>query len=158
MFVGEAPGYYEDKFGVPFCGNSGKLLNIMLDLIGLTRQDTYITNIIKCRPPHNRTPYAKEIENCNSHLQDEIKTINPKIIILLGNTALNTYFNKSTLKVGRVRLYTMPIKGRIIIATYHPSYILRGEGDARYKNYIQDFKVISKAYRKYINPLTTTKI
>ena len=100
MFIGEAPGYHEDKSGVPFVGNSGNLLSNMLHLIGLDRTMVYITNIIKCRPPSNRTPNSIEISNCRIHLDKELELVNPKIIVLLGGVALNSYFKTSGLNIG----------------------------------------------------------
>jgi uracil-DNA glycosylase len=87
MFVGEAPGFHEDKQGVPFVGQAGKLLEKLLEGIGVARQDVYIANIIKCRPPGNRDPQQDEIEACESHLWKQIELIRPKLVATLGNFA-----------------------------------------------------------------------
>ena len=87
MFVGEAPGFHEDKNGVPFVGQAGKLLEKLLTGIGMSRQDVYIANVIKCRPPGNRDPQQDEIEACESHLFRQIELIQPKIVATLGNFA-----------------------------------------------------------------------
>ena len=160
MIIGEAPGYYEDKHGVPFVGNSGQLLDTMLNLIGLTRKDVYITNVIKCRPPNNRNPLAVEINNCLPHLIEEIKTIKPKIIILLGGIALNTYFRKSNLTVGKLKGYIIPSHNDSFVMTmYHPSYVLRNKHNVSLlKGYVQGFKTFGLLYRATVNPLITFKI
>ena len=87
MFVGEAPGFHEDKQGVPFVGAAGKLLSKLLDGIGMTRDDVYIANVIKCRPPGNRDPLPEEIEACEAHLFRQIELIQPKLVATLGNFA-----------------------------------------------------------------------
>jgi uracil-DNA glycosylase len=87
MFVGEAPGFHEDKQGVPFVGAAGKLLTKLLDGIGLQREDAYVCNVLKCRPPGNRNPLAEEIEACEPHLWRQIELIQPKLICTLGNFA-----------------------------------------------------------------------
>ena len=87
MFVGEAPGFHEDKQGVPFVGAAGQLLSKLLDGIGLTREDVYIANVLKCRPPGNRDPQPEEIESCEPHLWRKIELIQPKLICTLGNFA-----------------------------------------------------------------------
>jgi len=87
MFVGEAPGFHEDKQGVPFVGQAGKLLEKLLGGIGVARQDVYIANIIKCKPPGNRDPQQDEIEACESHLWKQIELIRPKLVVTLGNFA-----------------------------------------------------------------------
>ena len=87
MFVGEAPGFHEDKQGVPFVGAAGKLLGKLLEGIGLTREDVYVANVLKCRPPGNRDPQPEEIESCEPHLWKQIELIQPKLIATLGNFA-----------------------------------------------------------------------
>ena len=87
MFVGEAPGFHEDKQGVPFVGAAGKLLGKLLEGIGLTREDVYVANVINCRPPGNRDPQPEEIESCEPHLWKQIELIQPKLIATLGNFA-----------------------------------------------------------------------
>ena len=94
MFIGEAPGYYEDVEGRPFVGAAGKFLNELLSEAGLKRADVYITNVLKCRPPNNREPLPDEIEKCTPCLEEQIKSTKPKIIITLGNYATGFIFSK----------------------------------------------------------------
>ena len=95
MFIGEGPGAEEDKRGIPFVGAAGQLLDQMLDTIGLRREDVYIANIVKCRPPANRVPKPDEVAACMGYLERQIEIVDPKIIVLLGATALNHWFSKS---------------------------------------------------------------
>lgn len=158
MFIGESPGYVEDKEGIPFVGHSGQLLNIMLDAIGLTREDVYITNVTKCKPNNNDT-LAVHIRNCHPNLDKELLVINPKIVILLGSIALNRYFNKTGLTIGKFRGKTIPHEDRFVLCTYHPSYVLRNiETESLRTTYLNDFFNISQLYRKYINKFITVKI
>lgn len=156
MFIGESPGYYEDKLNKVMVGTSGEFFTKCLNLIGLMKDDVYITNVIKCKPPNNRAPLAKEIKNCNPYLLYELYTIQPKIVILLGSVALNTYFNTSGIKVRQV-IGNIIIKNKIaIIPTYHPSYIVRNIDNYKLINmYINDFKHIGQLYRLLINPFLT---
>jgi DNA polymerase len=134
MFVGEAPGFNEDQQGEPFVGAAGKLLDkVILEETGLTRQEIYITNVVKCRPPNNRNPENDEIIACNPVLTKQIELIKPKVICALGNIAARTLLNKnegiSKLR-GKVYRY-----GEIkVIPTYHPAAILRSP------NLIEDFR------------------
>jgi uracil-DNA glycosylase family 4 len=96
MFVGEAPGFHEDKQGVPFVGAAGKLLSKLLDGIGLQRDDVYVANVLKCRPPGNRDPQPAEIESCERHLWRQIELIQPKLICTLGNFATKLLSGKPT--------------------------------------------------------------
>ena len=156
--ISEAPGYYEDKLGIPFVGNSGKLLNVMLDLIGLTRSDVYVTNVIKCRPPNNRSPLVVEINNCKGNLKCELSH-KPKLILLLGNTALNAYFGLNSLKISDMIGKYVVYNNAVIIATYHPSYLLHNvDNKVLWNKYVRSFKLVSYMYRLLINPLTTIKI
>ncbi|MCX7796005.1 MAG: uracil-DNA glycosylase [bacterium] len=123
MLVGEAPGYYEDKKGLPFVGSAGKLLDTLLGEIGLSRNKVYIANVLKCRPPNNRDPKIDEIERCSPYLFAQISYISPKIIITLGNhsTRLLTEIDIGITKVhGRVFK-----KGeKIVMPTFHPAACL----------------------------------
>jgi uracil-DNA glycosylase len=158
LFIGEAPGYYEDKHGVPFVGASGNLFNNLLNHIGLSRKDVYVTNVLKCRPPRNRTPLVGEVNNCLDYLKFEIATLNPKIVILLGNIAFRTYFGNHKLAIKQYRGRIIPIKDRYIIPMYHPSYILYNKDNRDLINsYYNDFITISKLYRYCVNPLLTVK-
>ena len=127
MFIGEAPGEKEDQLGRPFVGRSGILLNKVLDAIGIARQSVYITNIVKCRPPHNRKPSIIESSICkNLLLFRQIEIIEPKIICTLGASALEGLLNTSV-KISQLRGKAVSYKGITIIPTYHPAYILRNQ-------------------------------
>src|SRR5437899_7715728 len=92
MFIGEGPGYYEDKSGRPFVGNAGKFLDELLALAGLRRPDVYITNVVKCRPPQNRDPLKEEIDACDKWLKQQIELIDPPIIVTLGRISMGKFF------------------------------------------------------------------
>ena len=94
MFVGEAPGYYEDQQGIPFVGAAGKLLTQLLESVGLSRSEIYIANVIKCRPPNNRDPLPDEVETCKPYLLQQIQLIKPKLVCSLGNFATQTLLGK----------------------------------------------------------------
>lgn len=132
MIVGEAPGYNEDIQGRPFVGRAGMLLEDFLKSIGLKREEVFITNVVKCRPPNNRQPEKEEIEACSIYLDRQIEAINPKIIICVGNIAASYVFHKFGLKFEGMSKF----HGKIfqisnlqyqlkIVATYHPAAILR---------------------------------
>ena len=95
MFIGEGPGYHEDRQGLPFVGQAGNLLNEMLAFIGLSRQDVYITNMVKCRPPNNRDPFPAEIRSCAPYLDAQIELIQPKVIVTLGRYSFAKFFPTS---------------------------------------------------------------
>lgn len=125
VFVGEGPGYHEDKQGLPFVGNSGKLLDQMIAAMGYQRDDVYICNIVKCRPPENRKPTSDEMRACLPYLQEQLAIVAPKAIVTLGATGaqglLNTTMNVTRMR-GRWKLY----RGRTpLMPTFHPAYLLR---------------------------------
>lgn len=147
IFIGEAPGYYEDKQGRPFVGSAGKLLNSLIEEIELTRDDVFITNVVKCRPPNNRDPLKEEIAACSPYLFRQIEVIKPKIIVTLGRHSTITIFNKAGLKTqgissvrGKVfnaKLLDLNVK---IIPTYHPAAALY---NPKLKTYLkEDFRLI----------------
>ncbi|HEO66204.1 MAG TPA: uracil-DNA glycosylase [Spirochaetes bacterium] len=123
MLIGEAPGSEEDRLGLPFVGNAGKLLDKMLHSIDLNREKVYICNVLKCRPPGNRNPNDQEIENCSPYLEQQIQMVNPKIIMTLGNFATQFILKVET-GISRLRGKTYQLDGRIILPTYHPSALL----------------------------------
>jgi len=129
MFVGEAPGYWEDQQGRPFVGKAGKLLNDLLQLIKLPRENVFITNVIKHRPPGNRDPLPEEIEACKEFLDDQIKTVDPKIIVTLGRFSLNKFLPGEFISKihGQARFMEFAGRKRIIIPMYHPAAALRNE-------------------------------
>ncbi len=130
MFVGEAPGYYEDVQGEPFVGKAGQLLTKIIESIGMQRDDVYIANILKCRPPENRNPNANEIVMCSPHLIKQIEIIRPKIICALGTFAAQTLLDtKET--IGKLRGRFFEYQSTKFLATYHPAYLLRNPGDKK---------------------------
>lgn len=124
MLIGEAPGSREDKLGKPFVGAAGTLLNSLLEEINLNKEEVYITNILKCRPPKNRNPRKKEIENCIGFLEKEIEIVNPKIIMTLGSVASKVLIRPNFL-ITQERGEVYKIQNRIILPTFHPAAILR---------------------------------
>jgi uracil-DNA glycosylase len=129
MFIGEGPGYHEDKQGEPFVGAAGQLLNHMLAGIGLQRERVRITNVVLCRPPGNRDPLPDEIEACAPWLDEQIRLVDPRVIVTLGNFATRTILARPV-SIGRVRGQRFDWNGRIVIPTFHPAAILRGGGQA----------------------------
>ncbi len=125
MFVGEGPGKEEDEQGRPFIGRSGQLLNRTIESIGIKRQDIFITNVVKCRPPGNRKPLPIESQTCkNLLLLNQIKIIRPKVICTLGSAAIQGLLEKE-IKITRIRGIRMNMGSIIILPTYHPAYVLR---------------------------------
>jgi uracil-DNA glycosylase len=124
MVIGEAPGADEDKQGEPFVGRAGKLLTDILKAIDLSREEVFIANILKCRPPGNRDPLPAEMETCIPYLHKQIELINPKIILCLGRVAANGLLNKK-LSLGSLRETEHEFRGIKVIATYHPAALLR---------------------------------
>lgn len=122
-FVGEAPGFNEDKMGRPFVGRAGKMLDEMLKSIGLKREDVWIGNIIKHRPPDNRNPMADEVRACSPYLEAQLKAINPKIVVTLGKFALE-FFDKEG-KISRDHGVAKKVGNRIVYPLYHPAAALR---------------------------------
>ena len=129
MFIGEAPGYWEDQQGRPFVGQAGKLLNELLQLIKLPRESVFIANVIKHRPPGNRDPLPEEIEACKEFLDAQIKIIDPKIIITLGRFSLNKFLPGEFISKihGQARFVEFAGRKRIVIPMYHPAAALRNE-------------------------------
>jgi DNA polymerase len=125
MFIGEAPGADEDRQGKPFVGRAGQLLTDMITKgMGLTRDEVYIANILKCRPPENRTPTQEESDNCIGYLEEQIAIIRPAFLCLLGRVAMQSLL-KSSSPMGRARGRWYDYKGIPTMVTYHPSYLLR---------------------------------
>jgi DNA polymerase len=124
VFVGEGPGADEDEQGLPFVGRAGQLLNRMIQFIGMKREDVYICNVVKCRPPGNRTPEKDEIEACSPFLYRQLQAIQPRLICCLGAPAVRTLLG---IKEGitRIRGQIYPFAGTKVLATVHPAYILR---------------------------------
>ena len=128
MFIGEGPGFHEDKQGEPFVGAAGQLLNRMLAEIELPREGVYICNVVKCRPPGNRDPLPDEIEACTPYLREQIQLIDPVVVVTLGNWATRFILEKQV-SISRVRGQRFPWSGRTVIPTFHPAAILHGGGE-----------------------------
>ena len=127
VFVGEGPGRDEDAQGEPFVGRAGKLLTQMIEAMSLRREDVYICNVVKCRPPENRLPEKDEIETCSPFLLRQIGVIQPKVICALGSCAAQTLL-QTTQGISRFRGEWFDFRGSKFIATYHPAYLLRNPG------------------------------
>ncbi|HKZ19565.1 MAG TPA: uracil-DNA glycosylase [Acidimicrobiia bacterium] len=144
MFVGEAPGFNEDQQGEPFVGAAGQLLNRLLSGIGLSREDVYIANVIKCRPPGNRDPLPDEIDSCKGYLRDQISSIDPNVVATLGNFATKLLLRTET-GITRLRGRSYPWwQGRLLVPTYHPAAALRSPSSL-IPEMQNDFQLISRA-------------
>ncbi|MEW4569137.1 uracil-DNA glycosylase [Tautonia sp. JC769] len=143
MFVGEGPGQTEDETGRPFVGKAGKLLDDMISKgMGLRREDVFIANIVKCRPPNNRDPEPEEVRNCIGYLERQIAIIRPEFLCLLGKPAAQTLLNTS-MPMGRLRGKWQRYKGIPTIATWHPAYLLRNPSAK--KDTWEDLQMLMKA-------------
>ena len=132
LIIGEAPGADEDRQGEPFVGRAGQLLNAMLKAIGLKREQVYITNILKCRPPNNRDPRPEEAACCSPYLQRQIELIQPRLILALGRIAAQRLLQTNT-SLARLRgqIHTLKTTQSPVIVTYHPAYLLRSPAEKR---------------------------
>lgn len=130
MFVGEAPGGDEDIQGIPFVGRAGQLLTKIIEAIGLKREDVYIANVIKCRPPQNRNPEQDEVETCEPFLFRQIDVITPKVIVALGTFATRTLL-RTLDPISRLRGREFDYRGAKLIPTFHPAYLLRNPASKR---------------------------
>ena len=129
MFIGEAPGFHEDKQGEPFVGAAGQLLNQLLTEIGIAREDVYINNTVNCRPPGNRDPLPDELEACKPWLDERVALIDPAVVVTLGNWATRYILGKQV-SISRVRGQRFPWNDRTVIPTFHPAAVLHGGGQA----------------------------
>lgn len=130
MIIGEAPGFYEDKQGEPFVGAAGRLLNEMLNAIGLEREQVYIANILKCRPPNNRDPSPEEVKQCTPFLEKQIALIKPKLLLAVGRIASH-YLLNSQVSLSQLRGKIHQFGYTPLIVTYHPAYLLRNPRDKK---------------------------
>lgn len=143
MFIGEAPGADEDAQGEPFVGKAGQLLNKIIEAVGMKRQDVYICNILKCRPPNNRDPEPTEMETCSPYLIKQIELVKPKFIICLGRVSAQWLLGTNeSLSVLRTRMHDY--RGTKLIVTYHPAALLRNPNWKRPA--WEDMKMFRKAY------------
>jgi uracil-DNA glycosylase family 4 len=130
MFVGEAPGRDEDVQGIPFVGRAGQLLTKIIEAIGLTRDDVYIANVIKCRPPENRNPEQDEVDTCEPFLFRQIDIIKPKVVVALGTFAARALL-RTLDPISRLRGRVYEYRGAKLIPTFHPAYLLRNPASKR---------------------------
>lgn len=146
MVIAEAPGADEDRLGRPFVGRAGKLLDEVLNEVGLKREEMYISNIVKCRPPANRNPMDAEINACLDYLRNQVILIKPKIIVLLGSIALKTIIGNNY-KITAARGNFIDKKGIKYMPTWHPAAVLRDEN--KKEGFISDFKKVKEELDKY---------
>jgi len=129
MFIGEAPGKEEDLQGLPFVGDAGMLLTRLIEKMGMKRDDVYITNIIKCRPPMNRDPEEDEVAVCRGFIEKQVSIIRPTVIMTLGRIALQALMNSPKLKITSARGHFLDYEGIPVMPTFHPAYLLRNPQD-----------------------------
>lgn len=122
MLIGEAPGWNEDREGLPFVGAAGKFLNEMLASINLTRDDVFVTNVVKCRPPGNRDPLPDEIAACRSYLEEQIEAIDPPVIVTLGRYSMAKWFPNE--RISRIHGQPRTFDSRVVVPMYHPAAAL----------------------------------
>jgi len=132
MFVGEAPGEEEDLQGRPFVGRAGQLLDRIIAAMRFRREDVFIANILKCRPPNNRDPHQDEVLACSAYLHSQIELIRPRAIVALGKPAAN-FFSGGSLPIGLLRGRFLDFQGIPVMPTYHPAFLLRNEDNKTYK-------------------------
>ena len=130
MVIGEAPGADEDAQGEPFVGRAGQLLNSMIKAVGLKREDVYIANILKSRPPNNRDPAPEEVSACIPYLHRQIELVNPKLLLCVGRIAAQNLLSTDT-PIGKLRGQVHRLGHRPVVVTYHPAYLLRSPGEKR---------------------------
>lgn len=144
MIIGEAPGFHEDQQGLPFVGKAGQLLDQMLASIGLSNQDVYIANVLKCRPPNNRDPQDFEIEQCSSYLAEQIQLIEPKLIFAVGRFAAQFLLQRQE-SLTKLRSTIHHYGNTPVIVSYHPAYLLRNP--AHKKQAYQDLLRVNEAFK-----------
>jgi DNA polymerase len=133
MFIGEGPGFHEDRQGVPFVGAAGKFLDELLASVGIERKDVYIANVVKCRPPNNRDPRPEEIEACRPYLERQIELLRPKIIVTLGRHSMSRYFPRAS--ISRIHGQTKRLGGITYIPMFHPAAALH---QPKYRSLIEE--------------------
>lgn len=146
MFIGEGPGADEDKQGIPFVGKAGKLMNMAFEAIGLKREDVYIANVVKCRPPGNRNPEDDEAVACLNYLRNQVILVKPKIVVLLGSVALKNILGKEY-GITASRGKWVEKRGIWYMPTWHPAALLRDEN--KKIDFIMDLKEVMNRYELY---------
>lgn len=122
MFIGEGPGFHENEQGRPFVGAAGKFLEELLETIGMKRDEVFITNVVKCRPPGNRDPQHEEVEACSDYLDRQMQAIDPKVIVTLGRISMSKYFHNA--KISDIHGKPKQVRGRLVVPMYHPAAAL----------------------------------
>ncbi|MBI3244032.1 MAG: uracil-DNA glycosylase [Chloroflexi bacterium] len=144
MFIGEGPGFHENEQGKPFVGAAGKFLSELLAAIGMKREEVFITNVVKCRPPQNRDPEPEELKACNAYLERQIAVIKPKVIVTLGRYSMEKFFPGA--KISAIHGQARTIGGRLVVAMFHPAAALH---QPQYRSLIeQDFKKLPELIAK----------
>jgi uracil-DNA glycosylase family 4 len=142
MFIGEAPGRDEDLQGRPFVGRAGQLLRKIIASMKFQEDEVYITNIVKCRPPENRVPHREEVETCSPYLVRQVEIIRPKVIVTLGMTP-TAYFVPGRAAMGQLRGRFADYRGIPVMPTFHPSYLIRNEGNREIRRMVwEDMKKV----------------
>ncbi len=154
LLIGEAPGQQEDLHGLPFVGAAGQLLTEMLRALGLTRDEVYIANVLKCRPPHNRDPKPAEIAACADYLQRQIELIQPQMILAVGRIAAH-HLLQTTDSVGKLRGKVHQLAGIPLVVIYHPAYLLRSLLEKR--KAWQDLQMALDAYSQHHQASASTR-
>ena len=144
MFVGEAPGADEDIQGEPFVGRAGQLLTKIIEAMGYTRKDVYIANVLKCRPPGNRNPEPDEVATCQPFLLRQIDVVQPKVMVALGTFAAQALLNTKD-PISRLRGRAWPCRGRLVVPTFHPAFLLRSP--ERKRDTWDDMKLVMSILR-----------
>jgi DNA polymerase len=141
LFVGEAPGADEDRRGEPFVGAAGQLFNRILAELGLRREEVYMANLLKCRPPGNRTPQPAEVGHCHEYLDRQIELVRPKFLCTLGGCAAQNLLGTME-SIGRLRGRFHDYKGTPVLCTYHPAFLLPGRSPEKKRDVVEDLKLI----------------
>jgi uracil-DNA glycosylase family 4 len=150
-FIGEAPGGEEDAQGLPFVGPAGQLLNRIIAACGLKREEVYICNAIKCRPPGNRTPQAQEVANCHGYLERQLELVRPRFICCLGSVAAQALLNTNQ-PLGRLRRQFHDYRGTPVLCTYHPAYLLPHRNPEKKRDVWEDMKLLLARMGRAIPP------
>ena len=150
LFIGEGPGRDEDLQGLPFVGRAGKLLTQMIEAMGLQRSDVYICNVVKCRPPENRAPERDEVAACSPFLFRQIDLVAPKVIVCLGSIAAQTIL-ETTRGISQFRGQWLEFRGRKLMATYHPAYLLRNQSPSEKRKVWEDMMQVLERLEKPIS-------
>ena len=154
MFIGEGPGADEDRLGEPFVGRAGKLMNMAFKMVGINRENVYIANIVKCRPPQNRNPKEDEATECLDYLRNQVVLVKPKIIVLLGSVALKNILGKEY-GITASRGKWIEKKGITYMPTWHPAALLRDEN--KKIDFIKDLMLVTERVNQVVKNIDYTE-